>query len=1161
MFISEKDKYLPTEILSEYRDYLKSSDYSIPTVKNYLTDLRHLILWLKQNYQEFKFSQITETSLRSYRAYLKEKFRSKPSIAARRLSSLRKFLSWAAIKGFVTEDLVKAAAQILEPTEKAQIPPTSIPIVAPTTLPEPKPGKDISSYKPHQKVLHHIKHTRPGWYQRYHQKDWASTLHTVIMIFFAVAVGALFLYTEVIRPGLEQTRESISEELGDVLAAASPPSVLSFQGRLTNSSDVPITALTTIVFKIYSVETGGSALWTSKSWGVIPDQNGIFSVCLGNQTIADDCLINGVADTSLPATLFTDNPALYLGVTAGGDSEMTPRQRIASVSYALNSDALEGFHGSQSPGADQVPILNGSGNLMFAAAAIVGTGSGNLQFQTSSNYIDASGNMTLAGTLAVNGDSITADGATLTINAAGYVDVQDNLTADELRSQGNIYVNYDGPDGYYYLYFYDNGSATAEYLRWNNPSGLFNLSDSLTIIDGTGLIDNEENLFVDGISSGNPTWGEVAGIRVELQPQLTGTSGGSAVISALTAWTNDINLLGNSDVNIIAGIRVLGATDNVIQGGAVITNLYGIHIDGPILNDADLTVTNLYGLYIEDWDSYGATFTNTPYAIYQAGEDDEVYFAGNVTIGGTCTGCGGGSDTSGVESVQVFTSTGAGTWTKPAGITHVRVEVIGGGGGGGDPTANSDGGGGGGAGGYASELIDVTALSSEDVTVGAGGTAGTGGTGGTGGTSDFGTATLVQATGGAGGTSNNSGGAGGVGTLGDINLTGATGGYGAATDDIGGDGGETKFGGGGKGCNQIGSGGAGVANTGGGGGGGCDNNSTGGTGGSGIVIVWEYSGTLGSDYAEWYETKAGVEAGDLVSMGSGILSYNSSLGSEDISILEKSTAGSDLIGVVSSAPGITLGKDILDTAANPQPIALAGRVRVKVSTENGPIQVGDLLTVSSIPGVAMKATKAGYVIGRALTPYNSEDVGSVLTFINTHYANPTRLSGSGEIVDLEPPETVTGSALISLDSNNNLVATVSAGTKFVWENSLGEIVAWITDAGEAMFKKVTALVGDFGKLVFGELEVKADSQTAGEAKIKEGTSELLIESEIVTKDSLIYITSTTKTNGLNLFIKEKKPEEGFVVGIERNRGDLINEATPSASMTIKFNWLIINQQD
>src|SRR5690606_7867210 len=52
-------------------------------------------------------------------------------------------------------------------------------------------------------------------------------------------------------------------------------------------------------------------------------------------------------------------------------------------------------------------------------------------------------------------------------------------------------------------------------------------------------------------------------------------------------------------------------------------------------------------------------------------------------------------------------------------------------------------------------------------------------------------------------------------------------------------------------------------------------------------------------------------------------------------------------------------------------VALAGRVPVKVSTENGPIRVGDLLTTSTTPGHAMKYEPGtgrgeGVVLGKAL---------------------------------------------------------------------------------------------------------------------------------------------------------------------------------------------------
>ena len=53
----------------------------------------------------------------------------------------------------------------------------------------------------------------------------------------------------------------------------------------------------------------------------------------------------------------------------------------------------------------------------------------------------------------------------------------------------------------------------------------------------------------------------------------------------------------------------------------------------------------------------------------------------------------------GVVSCQTFTASG--TWTKPAGIRYIRVQLVGGGGGGGGHGES------GGAGGYSEKIIDV----------------------------------------------------------------------------------------------------------------------------------------------------------------------------------------------------------------------------------------------------------------------------------------------------------------------------------------------------------------------------------------------------------------------------------------------------------------------
>ena len=203
-----------------------------------------------------------------------------------------------------------------------------------------------------------------------------------------------------------------------------------------------------------------------------------------------------------------------------------------------------------------------------------------------------------------------------------------------------------------------------------------------------------------------------------------------------------------------------------------------------------------------------------------------------VTLG---SGASASGFDSGLASVQTFTSSG--TWTRPAGITKVIMEVQGAGGSGSSSAAPNDLQQGPGAGGgYAKKFLDVSSISTSTITVGAGGGAVTAAVGVAGGLSSWADGTnTIAGNGGNGGTlANYNCVVGGTATGGDVNIQGSTGLWFNYMKSSGGH-------------SILGSGGCGGYNTiadsdptgYGGGSGGCYVIATA-AGTGGIVIVWEY---------------------------------------------------------------------------------------------------------------------------------------------------------------------------------------------------------------------------------------------------------------------------------------------------------------------------------
>lgn len=140
-----------------------------------------------------------------------------------------------------------------------------------------------------------------------------------------------------------------------------------------------------------------------------------------------------------------------------------------------------------------------------------------------------------------------------------------------------------------------------------------------------------------------------------------------------------------------------------------------------------------------------------------------------------------------------------------------------------------------------------------------------------------------------------------------------------------------------------------------------------------------------ADLAEIYATNDGtLVAGEVVTLDpSGRTSVQRSGKAYD----------SSAIGIVATKPGLLIGgRDGEGTTG--KPIALSGRVPVKVSAHNGAIKKGDMLTSSDIPGVAMKATKAGATLGVAMTDFNGSGVGEVIVFVQSAHGNGSIEAGT-----------------------------------------------------------------------------------------------------------------------------------------------------------------------
>ena len=109
-------------------------------------------------------------------------------------------------------------------------------------------------------------------------------------------------------------------------AAAQIPQTINYQGYLTNSASQPVNAAVNVTFRLYTAASGGAPVWQETQSG-IGVANGVFIAVLGSASAL-----------SLPF-----NVAYYLSLQVNSDAEMTPRQPLSAVPYALRTVVADGL--------------------------------------------------------------------------------------------------------------------------------------------------------------------------------------------------------------------------------------------------------------------------------------------------------------------------------------------------------------------------------------------------------------------------------------------------------------------------------------------------------------------------------------------------------------------------------------------------------------------------------------------------------------------------------------------------------------------------------------------------------------------------------------------------------------------------------------------------